>query len=39
MNLNGLYASLILIAALIVIGGIGLAGLRVLVNLMYKRGQ
>jgi hypothetical protein len=37
MNFDGLYASLILIAALIVIAGLGVAGVRFLVNVMYKR--
>lgn len=39
MNFDGLYASLILIAALIVVTGLGVAGVSFLVNLMYKRGH
>jgi hypothetical protein len=39
MNFDGLYASLILIAALIVVAGLGVAGVRFLVNVMYKRGH
>jgi hypothetical protein len=38
MNFDGLYASLILIAALIVLAGLGVAGVTLLVNALYKLG-